>query len=549
MKAVFLLLTIGLITTTGGLSQTMNELLGRPTNNSITINVLFDSQVDVYFEYGTISDSYTQSTDIVSAMAGEPVEAVMDELLPNTRYYYRTRYRKSDQIDFNASAEHTFITQRRPEAAFRFTIEADPHPYDKKGCWPLWDICLNNQLKDTADFMIDMGDTFGDDHEPYTITSSDVQQLQLSCRDFFGKVCHSLPFIFCIGNHEGESGYYLMQTPPNNLAMYETNWRKLYYPNPYPDGFYLGDTIEEGNGVGLAENYFAWEWGSALFVVLDVYRYATASEKPQKWDWTIGEDQYKWFKKTLESSNAKYKFVFAHHILGQGRGGIELAESFEWGGYDAGKYRFDSQRPGWGLPIHQLMKENNVDIFFQGHDHIYVKQELDGIIYQSVQMPSDSSYKIGITDNGDAYLSGKQLGGSGHLRVTVCSDSATVEYVSAVLPQHVSDSIKNGQILDSYSIVKKSPTSNINSVQQNPEWFIFPNPADNYISISCNQSVNSEITINIYSLEGRLIKQQRMFFDTTVQNIPIDYLLSGAYFVSVVIDKAEVSHKKLIVKH
>ncbi|MBK6791105.1 MAG: hypothetical protein IPG80_00890 [Anaerolineales bacterium] len=41
--------------------------------------------------------------------------------------------------------------------------------------------------------------------------------------------------------------------------------------------------------------------------------------------------QYQWFRQTLETSNAKYKFVFTHHVLGTGRGGIELADTFEWG--------------------------------------------------------------------------------------------------------------------------------------------------------------------------------------------------------------------------
>ena len=38
---------------------------------------------------------------------------------------------------------------------------------------------------------------------------------------------------------------------------------------------------------------------------------------------TLGDAQYHWFKRTLEQSKAKYKFVFAHHVLGTGRGGID----------------------------------------------------------------------------------------------------------------------------------------------------------------------------------------------------------------------------------
>ena len=36
------------------------------------------------------------------------------------------------------------------------------------------------------------------------------------------------------------------------------------------------------------------------------------------WALTLGDAQYHWFKRTLETSKAKYKFVFAHHVMGSG---------------------------------------------------------------------------------------------------------------------------------------------------------------------------------------------------------------------------------------
>ena len=42
-------------------------------------------------------------------------------------------------------------------------------------------------------------------------------------------------------------------------------------------------------------------------------------------------------EKTLEESKARYKFVFAHHVLGTGRGGIEEADLYEWGGRTHGR--------------------------------------------------------------------------------------------------------------------------------------------------------------------------------------------------------------------
>jgi hypothetical protein len=98
---------------------------------------------------------------------------------------------------------------------------------------------------------------------------------------------------------------------------------------------------------------------------------------------------------------ARYKFVFAHHVLGTGRGAVEMADLYEWGGKDRnGESLFAKYRPGWVLPIHQLMVKTGVTIFFQGHDHLFARQEKDGLIYQEVPNPADNTYTA---FNADAY--------------------------------------------------------------------------------------------------------------------------------------------------
>ena len=77
-----------------------------------------------------------------------------------------------------------------------------------------------------------------------------------------------------------------------------------------------------------------------------------------QWEITMGDVQYAWFKKTLEESSAKFKFVFEHHVLGSGRGGAGIAHSYEWGGYNSKgtAYEFASRRPNWSKPIHSSGK-------------------------------------------------------------------------------------------------------------------------------------------------------------------------------------------------
>jgi hypothetical protein len=491
-------------------AQNYTVILGRPTDQSVTANILFDQSVILKVEFGTVTGVYTSVTAEFTANQNEPKVVPLSGLNPNTRYYYRLRYRLSSESLFRTGNECTFQTQRSRGSTFSFTIEADPHPYDKKCYAPLWNIALQNQLNDKADFMLDLGDTFGDDHEPFTITNSEIRQLHLDNRAFFGKVCHSLPLFFCLGNHEGESGYYLLQTPPNNLATSATIWRKYYYPNPVPDGFYSGNSTVEGNGIGLPENYYAWEWGDALFVVVDAYRYYTVSAKPTKWDWTIGKTQYDWLKQTLEKSTAKFKFVFAHHVLGEARGAV-LAKLYEWGGTDGKSITSDfaANRPGWEMPLHQLMVKNKVNIFFQGHDHLYAKEELDGLVYQTVPMPSDSSYTLGMIANADAF-GGTKLSGSGHLRVTVNSDKVQVDFVNAVLPSDETASLKNGSVAFSYAINSSGVSTSaaiLPEIKPEPPVRIYPNPFQDFANIYFTLKQKGKVEIFISDISGKLVSR------------------------------------------
>lgn len=548
---LFIIFTLPFISV---MPQDFSEILGRPTNKSVTINAVFNSQADVYFEYGTTKGIYPYHTDTTTVMANDAVEKVFQGLTADSRYYYRTRYRLAGSSGFSAGNEHTFITQRPKGSSFVFTIEADPHPYDKKGYLPLWDICLQNQLNDAPDFMFDLGDTFGDDHLATTITSDGVKQLMLNNRPHLGLVCHSMPFFFCEGNHEGESGYYLLQTPPDNMATYETLWRKRYYPNPFPDDFYSGNTSFEDYGMGQPENYYSFEWGDALFVVIDAWRYYTASVKPRNWDWTIGKTQYDWLKQTLETSTAKYKFVFCHHVMGETRGGIAVATGFEWGGMDNGTNKFAINRPGWAMPIHQLMVANHVNIFFQGHDHLYARESLDSLVYQEVPMPADSSYSLGYIANAGAYT-GVVLNGTGHLRVTVNTDSVKVDYISSKLPKDETTLSRNGDILYSYS-VRNSTINGLNNVslKSEPACSIYPTNSKNEFNVLFNQSCAIGTTVRVSDLNGRMINQYQLnktvvIGETKTFSLAANNATStapGMYIISVFSDCFSYSDKLLM---
>lgn len=529
-------------------AQNYNEILGRPTDKSITVSILFNQIVQVYLEFGTSAGSLTQSTSTFTSQPETPVVIDLQPLLPNTRYYYRTVYKVPNAANFQFGPTRTFHTQRAIGQKFTFVVEADEHLYDKKGIRSLYQICLQNEAQDSADFMLSLGDTFGDDHTPETTTSEDMRDLHLDYRQYLGAVCHSMPFFFCLGNHEGESGYWLDQTPPENIAVYATQWRKFYYPNPVPNDFYSGNTTVEPYGINLPENYYAFTWGDALFVILDVYRDCDVNEKPQNWDWTIGKTQYDWLKNALETSSAKHKFVFAHHNRGQGRGGVIPARGFEWGGYGNngnGAWEFDVKRPGWALPIHQLMVKNSVNIFFQGHDHLYAKEEMDGLVYQEVPMPSDTSYKIGVLANADAY-SDITLDGSGHLRVSVEDNCVTVDYVAAYLPKDTLGTLKNRAIRYSYKVGDCAVSTGGGHTIDSPFFEIFPNPANERLTIKAKNTAAFDRRIDLVNLHGQLLKTDVLKADDLFCAMDLSGISSGIYLVKIT-DGNKIGTFKIIV--
>jgi hypothetical protein len=425
------------------------ELLGRPTDTSVTVNVVPNSSGQIYFEYGTESGVYTDQTSTDVLTSGVPYEVVISGLTPNTKYYYRM-VSSSDGITWVNGTEHSFYTQRSPGSTFTFTITADSHVNIMLGNATTWTQTMNNVADDNPDFLIDLGDTFAMDS---VTTQSGADSAYFYQRQFFDLVGHSAPIFLVAGNHEQTEGWHLDDTgnPATGPPVLATNAQKKYYINPVPDSFYSGntDTYPYLSEDQYRENYYAWEWGDALFVVIDPYWYTTS--KPytggggggegsdvgtgDRWDWTLGLQQFNWLKETLEDSSAPYKLIFAHHMVGGSedyvRGGANPAHLVEWGGYDENgtDWGWDSERSGWGSDtIRQVLIDNNVSAFFHGHDHQYAYEMRDGIVYQCLPAAGFSGNGFNIYSTGSGYTI-QALPSPGHLRVTVSPSLTTVYYI------------------------------------------------------------------------------------------------------------------------
>jgi hypothetical protein len=432
----------------------LDVVLGRPSAHSITASVLAYEEREGWIEYGTQPGKPTAKTAPFPLPAGQPAEVCLRGLQPDTRYFYRLHTR-TPRGTGSAEPEHTFQTQRSPGRAFTFTLQADSH-LDYNTEPPLYLRCLSNMQSDRPDFLIDLGDTFMNDKHRKRET---ISAHYLAQRFYFGQITHSVPLFLVLGNHDGEAGRWLDGTR-DNLAVWSNLQRKRLYPNPIPGEIYSGNTTPDPQA-GLLQNYYAWEWGDALFVALDPFWFTPHQRGGEdNWTRTLGRAQFDWLQKTLEQSRAKFRFVFLHHLVGgQGkdaRGGAEAAKLYEWGGQSPeGISLFAQKRAGWPMPIHELLVKNRVNAVFHGHDHLYVHQELDGVVYQEVPQPGHARYDNTRSASEYGYQSGTLLGSSGHLRVQVGPEKAVVEYVRAYLPADERGDRRNAAVSHRYELLPK----------------------------------------------------------------------------------------------
>ncbi len=425
-----------------------NILLGRPTDSSITLRVFFHKEAEAWVEYGLEPDRFSEKSPAVTIASKRTHDFVLQSLKRNCRYFYKLVY-STAQGARDSSQVYSFHTQRDPDSSFVFTVTADSH-LDENTSGEVYLRTLANALQDSPDFHFELGDTFmtGKYAKPEL---SEPQYL--AQRYYLGSLCHSASLFFVLGNHDGESGN-------RGSTVWATQTRKRLFPNPEPDRFYTGNTQIEPE-VGLPQNYYQWKWGDAQFIVLDPFRYTTGrSRDGNNWTWTLGEEQYRWLQSSLEEVQAKYRFVFLHHLVGgssaNNRGGVEVAKYWEWGGKGADdEDEFTKQRPGWAMPIHDLLVKHDVSIVFHGHDHLFVKQDLDGIVYQEVPQPGHPRSGNINTAKQYGYISGETQSSSGFIRVRVGPQHVRADYVRTYLPMVETERKKNGEV--SYSYVVSSP--------------------------------------------------------------------------------------------
>ena len=320
------------------------------------------------------------------------------------------------------------VTQRRPGEPFTFALISDTHIGPdadslNQGDWCTLAAVAAKVGAASPDFVVNLGDLldfheFGFNEPPpeASLTSHAYRNYRALLGDTLGRAAHYA----VIGNWDGENGYY-----PTDAIASSRQQRQLYVPGPTPTTY-----PEAGSS---NQDYYAFTWGDALFIVLNVMTYTTTEhllsyDPGLPDDWTLGETQLGWLTNTLANAMSKWRFVLIHHTVG-GAAGDAIDSAYGRGGGQAAHV-------GEQAKVHQLMLEHGVQIFFYGHDHVFTDIQVDGIHY-SEPGSAGAIWMFSASETG--YQHSWLLSGWG--QVTVSPSAVDVQFLSL-----------DGKLLDEYVV-------------------------------------------------------------------------------------------------
>lgn len=393
-------------------------LLARPSTTSILINAR-NGHTDTMAQLEVLplgENQWMPSGNGLTAMPGNFLNWTLEGLTASTTYEYRVMTAVPGG-DLAAVSRGRFTTQRTGEQGFSAALITDAHTgsfVDGSGPVEVLDEVVRNVRRDRPDFVIALGDNVA-----WTRSRARPQQDEMGAiraytmyRRHIAPLSMSSPHFGLIGNWEGESG----KLPADSTAL-TANVRRRFLPNP--------NHLTYPQGGSSNEDYYAFEWGVVLFVILNVQSYTVPSGDPPApfqdvtlvEDWTLGSTQFAWMEQTLSKSDQPFKFVCIHHAVG-GNGGSEKETLYGRGGHraaDVGEQKL----------LHEILREFGVQAFFYGHAHVFVDELADGIHY-ALPGSCGAPWKFGREVTGFR----RYWGDSGHGRLTVRPELATVEFVN-----------------------------------------------------------------------------------------------------------------------
>jgi len=420
--------TVGGASGVAGMASAAFQLVGAPltfapTEHGFGLNVALASG-DPHALSARVrragDERWSAVTEMPSYPASDVVEWHLTGLKPFTRYEYLISV-VEDGVDtglYWGSA----VTTRAPGTAFTAALITDTHieprqvaPGDLGTSGTMEQVLAlvaQDVERSAPDFIVNLGDildfhAFGFNDPPPD--SSWTRLGYLDYRRLLNTALGNSAHFGAIGNWDGENGC-------NSLDEIERSRsaRLIYEPNPTPD------TYPEGGSP--YEDYYAFTWGDALFVVLNVMTYTPTCHLLGTYpglpdDWTLGAAQLDWLRATLAKSKSKWKFTFIHHTVGGNAGDSDDSAYGRGGGRAA--------YVGEQAIVHQMLLDYGVQIFFYAHDHVFTDMLVDGVHY-ALPGSAGAPWKF----NGSQTGYSQYWEDSGFARLDVSPDAVKVSFVA-----------------------------------------------------------------------------------------------------------------------
>ena len=396
-------------------------LLSCPTETSIRVSALGNkpsAEAVIELRKDGLGD-WERRQPALKLPAYEMLDWIVRELSPATLYEYRVLLKQPADEVWRPAATGSFRTQRKGPASYTALLMTDPHTGSfPEGSGPVLtlDKVVRNAARTKADFVLDLGDNVawrGSREFPQT-NSTGALSAYARYRRQIGPLSKQCPHFAVIGNWAGESGKF----PEKNIETVAAVRRALL-PGPNHQTYPQGGSERE--------DYYAFTWGDALYVILNIQTYSKPSNREglpnlmadvnQITEWTLGEKQMTWFETTLKNATERFRFVCMHHPAG-GKAGDALNTLYGRGGARA-------WNTGEQVKIHSLMKKHQVQIFFYGHDHVFVDDIVDGIHYT---LPGSCGAPWKFTREETGYE--RFWPDSGHAQLDVTPEKATVQFIN-----------------------------------------------------------------------------------------------------------------------
>ncbi|MBI3413704.1 MAG: metallophosphoesterase [Verrucomicrobia bacterium] len=396
-------------------------LLSRPTGNSIHITALNgDQEAEACVELRREgANDWQRHPHAIKVSPRELLDWDVKELSPAIKYDYRISLKRGADENFRETAAGSFRTQRKGPASYTAVLITDSHTGSfAPGSGPVLtlDRVVQNAARVKGEFVLDLGDNtaWAGSREFPQKSPAGAIAAYAQYRRQIGPLSQHAPHFSVVGNWSGESGKF----PDANIQI-TASVRRALLPGPnhltYPQGGSEG------------EDYYAFSWGDVLYIVLNIQTYSKPSD-PAKLkslmsdvnrieEWTLGEKQMAWFESKLQKATERFRFVCMHHPAG-GNAGDPLNTEYGRGGARAAN-------TGEQARIHSLMKKHKVQIFFYGHDHVFVDDVVDGIHYA---LPGSCGAPWKFTRAETGYE--RFWPDSGHAQLDVTPEKATVTYVN-----------------------------------------------------------------------------------------------------------------------